>query len=125
MTHTQSPWAWQKFGTEYLLTAQHGMREIIIGATDLNANIDCCDNRVIANTVPTMNKDGICRPIDPVHPNAKLIAASPELLEEHKTDLPLLNQAIDLIKEGKYDFAIQHLTSIIGSKHKVIQKAES
>lgn len=63
---TKAPWVWQKFGYATYLTAQHGMREIIIGSI---------------NDVPAMNVDGILRRVDTDHPNAKLIAAAPDLLE--------------------------------------------
>lgn len=65
--HTKAPWGWQKFGNQTCLTAQHGMREIIISA-----------NRT-GNLL--MNKDGILYPIDDSHPNAKIITAAPEMFE--------------------------------------------
>ena len=64
--HTPGPWALQKFGDNYCLTAQYGMREIILAARGRKM---------------VMNNDGILRPIKPHHPNAKLIAAAPDLLE--------------------------------------------
>ncbi len=76
--HTKGIWAWQKFGNKYLLTAQHGFREIIIGANIVDPDmgyIEC---------YPSMNDDGLLKPIDPTHPNAKLIAAAPDLLNELK-----------------------------------------
>jgi hypothetical protein len=69
--HTQGPWQWQKFGEFRFLAAQHGMREIIIGSIKPVG---------YETGVPAMNKNGILEPIDPNHPNAKLIAAAPELL---------------------------------------------
>ena len=71
MKHTKAPWAWQKFGKNHFLTAQHGMREIILSGNKDKGGA----------SYPSMNKDGILQPIDPEHPNAKLIAAAPELLE--------------------------------------------
>jgi len=65
--YTEPPWAWQKFGDKYCLTAQHGMREIILSANK-GGNIE-------------MNQDGILENIDPNHPNPKLISAAPDLLE--------------------------------------------
>jgi hypothetical protein len=70
--YTLGPWMWQLFGDTYSLTAQHGMREIIVGAI----NHDKMRYPVVA-----MNKNGILSDIDPDHPNAKLIAAAPEMLE--------------------------------------------
>ncbi len=72
MEQTRADWAWQKFGNIYMLTAQHGMREIIIGA-----NVD--EKTGVA--YPSMNNDGILREINPEHPNAKLIASASGLLE--------------------------------------------
>jgi len=72
---TKAPWAWQKFGNKYCLTAQHGMREIILGANPVDGE------NGFAPCMVVMNEDGILRPIDPDHPNAKLIASAPELLE--------------------------------------------
>jgi len=70
--HTKGEWAWQKFGSFYSLTAQHGFREIIISASQDEKN---------GLIYTSMNNDGILYPIDPNHPNAKLIAAAPELFE--------------------------------------------
>ena len=88
MKHTKGEWAWQKFGEGYCLTAQHGMREIIIGANLLNSE-DEGDRR----THVTMNSpNGILESINPEHPNAKLIAAAPDLLEACKNALTLLSE---------------------------------
>jgi hypothetical protein len=65
--HTHGPWAWQKFGDKYCLTAQHGMREIILSAN--------------AKREVVMNTDGILRPVDPNHPNAKLIELAPDMYD--------------------------------------------
>lgn len=70
---TKGEWAWQKFGDKYNLTAQHGMREIILSAS---INEDKSLQPYLS-----MNEDGILKPINPNHPNAKLIAAAPDLLE--------------------------------------------
>lgn len=69
---TKGPWKWQKFGSYYNLTAQHGMREIIISA-----------NLEFGSGYPfvSMNEDGILEPVNPENPNAKLIAAAPDLIE--------------------------------------------
>ena len=65
---TKGEWAFQKFGKQYNLTAQHGRREIILSA-NLKGEL-------------VMNQDGILRPINPDHPNAKLIAAAPLMYEQ-------------------------------------------
>lgn len=69
--HTKAPWAWQRFGDTYSLTAQHGMGEIIIGAIVHGG---------MGYPVVGMNQEGILKDVDPLFPNAKLIAAAPELL---------------------------------------------
>lgn len=72
---TKPPWAWQKFGNTYMLTAQHGLREIILGSIDVGNNGDGYPNPVIA-----MNIDGVLVEVDPNHPNSILMAASPDML---------------------------------------------
>lgn len=73
MEHTKAPWAWQNFGEETCLTAQHGLREIIIGAN--------VDRNKVGIAYASMNNNGRLERINPEHPNAKLIAAAPDLLE--------------------------------------------
>ncbi len=69
--HTAGPWAWQLFGDCHFLTAQHGMREIIISAIP---------HPQMKYPVPAMNIKGRLQVIDPNEPNAALIASSPDLL---------------------------------------------
>lgn len=70
--YTAAPWAWQLFGDTYMLAAQHGRREIIIGA------IEAPEWKY---PVPAMTDKGLLKVVDNQHANAKLIAAAPELLE--------------------------------------------
>lgn len=70
--HTEAPWKWQKFGDNYCLVAQHGMREIILAANKKE------DSEI---TYVSMNDDGILNPVNLLHPNSKLIAVAPDLLE--------------------------------------------
>ena len=70
------------------------MREIIIGANPQRGSIIPC---------VVMNNDGILFPIDPRHPNAKLIAAAPELLGALKAildDVRELLEKNDSLKVG-------------------------
>lgn len=94
---TKKEWAWQKFGNQYMLTAQHGMRSIIIGTVRDRQN-------TMVHSVAT-NVDGILQPITPDNPDAKLIAAAPELFEvvsailleqemRIETGLPLLTDTL-------------------------------
>ena len=92
--HTKGPWAWQLFGDTYSLTAQHGNREIIIGAIE---------HPKMGYPVVGMNDDGIMEVVDKLHPNAKLVAAAPELLSEldkQSNNIYLLKR---LIKMNKVD----------------------
>lgn len=82
MKHTKGPWGWQKFGDYDSLTAQHGMREIIIGSVTTESGL---------SSFVAMNKDGILNPIDRDHPNAKLISKSPEMLEALKWFVNAMN----------------------------------
>jgi len=69
MEYTQGPWAWQDIGGDRLLLAQHGKREVIIGARLNGFRIPS----------PAMNRNGVLLGIDPNHPNARIIAAAPAL----------------------------------------------
>lgn len=74
LKHTPGPWAWQKLGNFNNLVAQHGDREIIIGSLAIREAMP-------VETFPAMNNDGILYAISKDHPNAKLIAAAPEMFE--------------------------------------------
>jgi hypothetical protein len=86
--HTAGPWAWQRFGDTYSLTAQHGMREIIIGAIKHGS---------MGYPVVGMNSDGILRDVDPAHPNATLIASAPSLLKENQELKERVKELEDLL----------------------------
>jgi hypothetical protein len=79
--HTPGPWAWQLFGDTYSLTAQHGRREQIISAIP---------HGEMKYPVVAMNKDGRLCDVDPLHPNARLIASAPALLNELRKSLSIL-----------------------------------
>lgn len=70
--HTPGPWAWQLFGDTYSLTAQHGRREQIISAIP---------HGQMKYPVVAMASDGRLQDVDPKHPNARLIASAPDLLD--------------------------------------------
>jgi hypothetical protein len=55
---TSMPWGWQKFGDEWCLTAQHGMRAIILA---------------VRKGKLTSLVDGLLVPFDPKHPHAQFI----------------------------------------------------
>jgi len=76
LKRTPGPWAWQKFGDEHMLAAQHGMREIILGANPIDQEQGYVRCHVTMNS-----PDGILEGINPEHPNAKVIALAPEFLE--------------------------------------------
>lgn len=64
--HTPGPWAWQKFGKEWCLTGQHGMRPIVLAVR----------KRGLTSLV-----NGLLVQFDPSLSDSALIAAAPELLE--------------------------------------------
>lgn len=63
--HTKEPWGWQKFGDEWMLVAQHGMRDIVINTR----------RRGLNGAQLCMRKDGIMYPMTPEHPDAQRIVA--------------------------------------------------
>lgn len=98
---TRQPWGWQKFGDVYSLTAQHGMREIILGAIK---------DRKTGHPVLAMNHNGILEKVNPEHPNAKFIVTAvnchDELIEtlEEFIKHPLsgdMERAKEIIKKAK------------------------
>jgi hypothetical protein len=72
MNHTPGPWSWLSPET---LVGNHGHRPVILTAREL-------DER---------GKDGRLVEFDPKGPNARLIAAAPELLEALKALLPIFD----------------------------------
>lgn len=88
---TKGKWAWQLFGDTYSLTAQHGMREIIVGAIE---------HPEMEYPVVGMNNDGLLRVVDKVHPNAKLIAAAPEMYKQ------LISTYLDIQIQCRKDWSI-------------------
>lgn len=92
--HTPGKWAWQLMGDTYNLTAQHGMREIILGGIEHGS--------MGYPVLGMCNDKGILRDVDPNHPNAKLIAAAPDLFAACIKQAALMDEAgmidEDLIK---------------------------
>lgn len=82
--HTPGPWVWREVGGQVRLgTAHHGFMIVI----DANRK----------GEVVTRGRNGILRAIVPEHPNARLIAAAPnmfEALDASDTDLTMLVTAI-------------------------------
>lgn len=71
-SHTPGPLAWQKMGSRWCLTGQYGMRPIILSANPKGELMlrDAAKDRLI--------------PFDPSHPDARLLASAPCLLEALK-----------------------------------------
>lgn len=69
--HTPGPWEWQKFGDKICLAAQISMRPIVLSVVS---------GGPFKGHLTSLIR-GLLRPLDPNHPDAKLIAAAPDLLE--------------------------------------------
>lgn len=81
--HTPGPWAWQKFGKEWCLTGQHSMRPIVLAY-----------NRKIGMTSLV---NGLLVPLDTNHPDAVLITAPPELLDNLRAACNVIELLLPLI----------------------------
>lgn len=95
---TKGPWAWRRFGDTYTLHAEHGRRDTILGAIP---------HGEMKYPVVAMSIDGRLTDIDPEHPNAKLIAAAPDLLNAISSIMIALNKSscgwnMDSDIEGAY-----------------------
>lgn len=84
---TKGPWAWQKFGSEWCLTGQHGMRPIVLATRKNN---------------PTSLVNGLLVPLDPNHPDARLIAAAPELFDLCKEILESDERSVDALTKAGF-----------------------
>ena len=93
--HTPGPWAWRKVGKDYVLWGDHGHRPIVLDGKSLRVrNFDRC----------------VMVPLEDDHPDARLIAAAPDLLaalerlfiwRQTKIPLDLLEQVEQAIAKAK------------------------
>jgi hypothetical protein len=67
---TPGPWGWQKFGSEWCLVGQHSMRPIVLSVMVYGPGKGSLTSLV----------DGLLRPFDPTHPDARVIGAAADLL---------------------------------------------
>lgn len=81
---TKGPWAWQKFGDDWNLTGQWGMRPIILAT--LKGKI-------------TSLREGLLVPFDPQHPDARLLALS-------RTALPKAGKALGTATKRLVQYSI-------------------
>ena len=72
---TPGPWAWQKFGKEWCLAAQYGCRNIVLSVLEKGRGM-----RGHGAALAVRNDERcVLVPLDPEHPDARLIEAAPEM----------------------------------------------
>lgn len=96
--HTPGPWAWQRLG-ELCLVGQHGRRPIVLTTLQRNAQLCVRDER------------GVLKPLDPDHPDARLIAAAPDLLEAARAAVAAMRP--DCVPLDEYEAAVAQLDRVI------------
>jgi len=83
--HTPGPWRWMN---NLCLVADHGNRPVVLSA---------CTHEGFPSLVE--NQGGILEDIDTSGPNARLIAAAPELLEELKKANQIIINALNVMSQ--------------------------
>jgi hypothetical protein len=84
---TPGNWAWFKTGECYHLMANQGMRPIVLSANAKDSKTIClaCGEEVDCLGPPFLtsrdDQRDLLTPLDPMHPDARLIAAAPDFLE--------------------------------------------
>lgn len=78
MTHTPGPWKWYDFGGELILhSAEHGRPVVLRAGMDNSLGGWDPPGRTM---LYARNDEGRLVPLTPDHPDARLIAAAPDLL---------------------------------------------
>lgn len=78
--HTRKPWLWVKNGDDYVLWGNHGHRPIVLDCGSVNG-------KPMGRKVLRSNMNGIMRPFDPGHPDARLIVEAPAMYELLKSTM--------------------------------------
>jgi hypothetical protein len=73
--HTPGPWVWRKWGNPYWLTADYGKRRIVIATVSQQVGVPQQDFVAVRDP-----KRDLLVELTPEHPDARLIAAAPDLL---------------------------------------------
>jgi len=110
-THTHGPVAWQKFGDEYYLTGQYGMRPIILSVGFVGKSTRHKSLKLLS--------DGLLVDFRPDHPDAKFIVQAwngfDDLLQACKAALDCITPTGD---DTKSDRAIVQIEAAIKKAEK-------
>lgn len=89
-THTEGPWVWRDFGSRLMLVTLHQGSRVVVSADPRTGHLK------------TRDKNGTLKYLEADHPNARLIAAAPELHQAGERAMYQLLKAKEALHAAGY-----------------------